>query len=143
MQEVFEKIKERLEEEVKYQNEQEEIEPPFCELTFSEARRKMAECYEHAIEIINQVAEEYSSSEKPNMSEKPTSSNDGWIPCSERLPTDGEVHECTAQFSTGMLYIEYSYYDIAREEWWVHDDTGLVNVIAWREHPAPYQPKGE
>ena len=46
------KVVERLEEEVKYQNEKAEEEPLFCELTFEEARRKMAECYEHAIEIV-------------------------------------------------------------------------------------------
>ena len=136
MKSVFEKIKERLEEEVKYQNEKAETSPPFCKLTFEEARRKMAECYEHAIEIVNQVAEEYNQSLANN---NQSLTNGGWIPCSKELPSDGEIHECTVLFNTGMRYIEYAYYDMAREEWWTHDDTGLVNVIAWKSSPEPYR----
>lgn len=75
---------------------------------------------------------------KPHTDQKDKSVDD-WIPCSKELPSDREIHECTAQFNTGMRYIEYAYYDMAREEWWTHDDTGLVNVIAWKPSPQPYR----
>lgn len=62
MQENFEKIKERLEREVEYQSSKADAAGKTCafeEITVVKAREKMAECYEHAIEIANQVAEEY------------------------------------------------------------------------------------
>ena len=83
----------------------------------------------YILEKLKQKAEEYNQS----------LTNSGWIPCSERLPEDNEIHECTVLFNTGMRYIEYAYYDMAREEWWTHDDTGLVNVIAWKSSPEPYR----
>ena len=83
----------------------------------------------YILEKLKQKAEEYNQS----------LTNSGWIPCSERLPEDNEIHECTVLFNTGMRYIEYAYYDMAREEWWTHDDTGLVNVIAWKPSPQPYR----
>lgn len=61
MKEAFEKIKERLEEEVAYQSSKADKAGKTCafeEITVVKAREKMAECYEHAIEIVNQVAEE-------------------------------------------------------------------------------------
>lgn len=83
----------------------------------------------YILEKLKQKAEKYNQS----------LTNSGWIPCSERLPEDNEIHECTVLFNTGMRYIEYAYYDMAREEWWTHDDTGLVNVIAWKSSPEPYR----
>ena len=159
MQEVFEKIKERLEEKA-------ELNEQMGYLTAYDVTREY-------IEIVNQVAEEYGKSEQVNkhldsLHEKILKSkfaeevteleidalvkakqglannnqsltNGGWIPCSKELPSDGEIHECTVLFNTGMRYIEYAYYDMAREEWWTHDDTGLVNVIAWKSSPEPYR----
>ena len=61
MQEVFDLIRAKLEDRID-NNRGWEDEPWFAGNT---------EGYEHAIEIVNQVAEEY---------------NNGWIPCSERLP---------------------------------------------------------
>ena len=69
--------------------------------------------------------------------------NDGWIPCSQRLPEDCTIYEVTARFGNGMCYTEFAYYDESKGEWWKHDDDGLVNVLAWKEHSVPYQPKGE
>lgn len=62
MQKYFEKIIERLEAEVEYQSSKADQAGKTCafeEITVVKAREKMAECYEHAIEIVNQVAEEY------------------------------------------------------------------------------------
>ena len=127
MKSVFEKIKERL------RTEKAELTTWAEDMAFELGIDK-------AIEIVNQVAEEYNQSLTNN---NQSLTNGGWIPCSERLPEDNEIHECTALFNTGMRYIEYAYYDVAREEWWTHDDTGLVNVIAWKSSPQPYKPEGE
>lgn len=67
--------------------------------------------------------------------------NNGWIPCSERLPEDCTIYEVTARFGNGMCYTEFAYYDESKGEWWKHDDDGLVNVLAWKEHSMPYIPK--
>lgn len=126
MKEVFEKIIERLEEEVKYQNEEAELEPPFCELTFDKVRLKMAECYEHAIEIVNQVAE---------------GCNDGWIPCSERLPTEREDVFVTSEH--GGCAVAW-YHNICNV--WRNSSTDMMieaDILAWQPLPAPYKPKGE
>ena len=124
MKEAFEKIKEKLSDYPMWKKEM------IYDLTHREH-----EIINKAIEIVNQVAEEYNQSLANN---NQSLTNSGWIPCSERLPEDNEIHECTAQFNTGMRYIEYAYYDIAREEWWTHNDTGLVNVIAWKPSPELY-----
>ena len=119
---------------------------------------------EDVIRIVNQLAEEYKQ-QLPNdlmiVSSLPSlyslqdfeeeaiqrvvanANNNGWIPCSERLPEDCTIYEVTAQFGNGMCYTEFAYYDESRGEWWKHDDDGLVNVLAWQPLPAPYQPKGE
>ena len=90
---------------------------------------------EYAIEIVNQLAEEYRQDLDKN--------SQGWISCSERLPEDCTIYEVTARFGNGMCYTEFAYYDESKGEWWKHDDDGLVNVLAWKEHTTPYQPKGE
>ena len=72
--------------------------------------------YNKSIEIVKQAAEEY---------------NNGWIPCSERLPEnidfvlyankDGEVDICSIEYF-------YDYMD---------------RFTAWQQLPEPYQPNGE
>ena len=132
MQEVFKKIKERLEEEVKYQNEEAELAPPFCELTFDKARRKMAECYEHAIEIVNQVAEEYNQSLTNN---NQSLTNGGWIPCSERLPEE--------EYDTVLAVTDKNHYCVAvytTEHGFRTMDIDCEGVfVAWQPLPEPYR----
>lgn len=128
------------------------------------------EAFVKAIEIVKEVAEEYkdrdcskcsrrswyqigyADAEKKLAEEYGTDinvgSNDGWIPCSERLPrkygeylyTDknGEVHEgCYASANIGMI-----------RGWSTCDADGFVrlsdnDVIAWQPLPAPFEPKGD
>lgn len=59
MKEAFKKIKERLEEEIQYQQRNTDETPAVYKMSHKQARQKMRECYEHAIEIVNQVAKEY------------------------------------------------------------------------------------
>lgn len=108
--------------------------------------------YERAIEIVNQLAEEY---------------NNGWIPCSERLPETNDAvnitwvnrkpepyykdikdkpFTATGHYHKGKWYWyscvckdyldEYGNSDIDE----VDKD---IEIIAWQPLPAPYQPKGE
>lgn len=108
--------------------------------------------YEKAIEIVNQLAEEY---------------NGGWIPCSERLPETNDAvnitwvnrkpepyykdikdkpFTATGHYHKGKWYWyscvckdyldEYGNSDIDE----VDKD---IEIIAWQPLPAPYQPKGE
>ena len=104
---IFEKIVERLEEE-KYQNS-------FfgSELLINKA-----------IEIVNQVAEEY---------------NNGWIACSERLPRIGEqVMVCNRYGSVFTSHITYlnPRVDIHGE---CHDFGSHYGVIAWQPLPEAYK----
>ncbi len=83
-----------------------------------------------SIEIVNQLAEEQ---------------NNGWIPCSERLP---EVNTRVMCFTENKTYVfaEYggadSHYLDTKDVWfsdkgWYRKDS----IIAWQPLPAPYQPK--
>ena len=85
---------------------------------------------ENAIEIVKQEAEKY---------------NNGWIPCSERLPEDKQTCLVTAR-----IYFTPDHVDEIDNYIGVEIDTyskqfGWLGTepIAWQPLPAPYQPKGE
>ena len=154
MQKIFEKIKERL------------------KLEQGVAKRcldfKVAKTYGNAIEIVNQVAEEYSNSEIPNMSGKVTGSDDGWIPVSSgKLPDTNEAvnitwvnrkppsyyadkkdkpFTATGHYHNGRWYW---YSCVCKDYLDEYGDSigdrmdGDIEVIAWQPLTAPYQPKGE
>ena len=75
-----------------------------------------------AIEIVKQEAEQY---------------NNGWIPCSERLPEENS--NVIACFAHGLV-TELTFYDGLFHG--IYEYTTSV-IIAWQPLPAPYQPKGE
>ena len=84
----------------------------------------------NAIEIINQTAAEY---------------NNGWIPCSERLPEDKQTCLVTARiyFTPDHVdeidnYIGVGIDTYSKQFGWLGTEP-----IAWQPLPAPYQPKGE
>ena len=69
----------------------------------------------------------------------------GWIPCSERLPEDVEVGEeypnvifCTQDESyTG-------FYENCTGKWWTADGDGVCyNVVAWMPLPEPWKEEQE
>lgn len=130
MREVFDKIKQRLEEQKRS-----------CFLTLANkgdsekdyAYKIVAKSLERAIEIVDEVAEDY---------------NNGWIPCSERLPVQDEKAEyyqsVIVTLDDGRV-AEGCYRSIDKE-WWVdapdgehysEDMTG--RVIAWQPLPASYK----
>ena len=145
MKEAFEKIIERLEESTNY--------TIMCGKHFTTVNR--------AIEIVNQVAEEYkdrdcskcsrrswyqigyADAEKKLAEEYGTDinvgSNDGWIPCSERLPDYFDnVLVCTqsgGKTIASLLHSPIEWKDIHMYK--------IENVVAWMPLPSPYEPKKE
>lgn len=72
-----------------------------------------------AVEIIEQAASEY---------------NNDWIPCSERLPEDGEP-----VLATDGNYVYLVEYDADLDASFGDMD----GIVVWQPLPEPYKPKGE
>lgn len=70
--------------------------------------------------------------------------NDGWIPCSERLPEKNGMYLVTQKRysldTRRMIEIETDYVQFSCGEWC---RARFLEVIAWQPLPTPYQPKGE
>ena len=144
MQEVFEKIIEKMEEK--------KLEHSVNGMQHEDSEVFLLECEEYgkfqglkeAIEIVKQAAEEY---------------NNGWIPCSEAMPEDCDMrfymcivenHEedlpmfCQYEEECGFGY----WHDIYDEhtlgfvdsEFRTNEELGYEKVIAWQPLPEPYQP---
>ena len=149
MQEIFEKIIERLERE-------RDIHKNAYDVAFLALERtgyaSYARACDEAIEIVNQVAEEY-------VPDKNFGKNDGWIPCSERLPKIRDRYLCQIE-STSYSYMDILYFSKNLEEVDKYDFMGEKRagfysydseyghcendgVIAWQPLPEKYQPKGE
>ena len=82
-----------------------------------------------AIEIVKQEAERY---------------NNGWIPCSEKLPDVRQDVLVTVKY-TGFMgmhgyWIKTGHME-AENDWW--GDCAGGEVIAWQPLPLPYRSKGE
>ena len=94
------------------------------------------------------------------VSKQPTAYNDGWISCSERLPSERDWY--LAVFKEGDSdfvlvprvadYIGKETVCTTNEGWLIidlEDEMGInayyknLVCIAWQPLPAPYQPKGE
>lgn len=92
---------------------------------------------EDAIEIVNQVAEEFATDTN-------VGSKDGWIPCKNELPKEyTDVLGCD---NNGNIYILQFYKDSVFGNIWRQWNGGLLRldvILAWQPLPAPYQPKGE
>ena len=127
MQEVFSKIIERLETERLKREEQLKT----CHDSDAEDyfRCKMSGIAD-AIEIVKQAAEY----------------NNGWIPCSERLPDvpEGiEDDECPEFNVTIKGADQAATLKCASDGTWFDDLGYTYDVIAWQPLPDTYQPKGE
>ncbi len=79
--------------------------------------------FDKAIEIVKQEAEKY---------------NNGWIPCSERMPEDEQVVlTCKCKSISILRYSTKTnhWYELSGNWWW-----SANMVTAWQPLPAPYQP---
>lgn len=128
MQEIFEKIKERLEaNSVSGQYGNEYVESVFLN---------------QAIEIVNQVEEEYSNSETPNKSD------DGWIPVSSgKLPEQPKENPVFENKPLELYLVSVKGDDYPFRAFWngkfFTNGWEKIEVTAWQPLPASYQPKGE
>ena len=142
MQEVFEKIIEKLEEE--------------CFLTTNddgetnELSIKVVDLND-AIEIVKQEAEKFGTDTNVG--------SNGWIPVSERLPEEyGDYLVAWRPLSMSdedimkkvgrevPHFYEIVEYDPDDEALWIgsiEQAKGEYEIIAWKPLPEPYQPKGE
>lgn len=121
MNKAFENILERLEE---FKHWEDDSGRPIH--TFSEVQR-ISKCKE----IVQEVAKEY---------------NNGWIPCSERLPeidgyTSDTVLVCTIDGFQHMAFW-------CNDEKWRYCESGMIRnpmewteIIAWQPLPEPYKEK--
>ena len=82
---------------------------------------------EKAIEIVKQEAEQC---------------NNGWIPCSVRLPEEYTVLCCDKY---GEMIIGHPYFDeVSDTNYSAESDNEMMyNCVAWQPLPQPYQQKGE
>lgn len=150
MKEAFEKIIERLEEEREWSSTHGK------DVKFREGRLSGLRT---GMRIVKEVAEECKSLtvEQKSLTEK---FNDGWIPCSVRLP-DVDRGKYIVQTENGYIDVlcfakdaykvcKYDFgkykgknksifYDYEQEYGYCEND----DVIAWMPLPALYQPKGE
>ena len=123
MQEIFDKIIEKLEKLA------DELYKSYC-IGFNSDDRAEYDAYINAIEIVNQEAERY---------------NNGWIPCSERLPEDKQRCLTTAKiyFVPDHVDEEDNYIGVAIDTYFKKFGwSSNPEVIAWQPLPNPFQ-KGE
>lgn len=138
MQEIFDKIIEKLESEAKrWEDSGTEYEDK-CEIAVGRGLR-------NAIKIVKQEAEEHVTDINVG--------NNGWIPCSERLPTTEEYQRGNGRFlvtdGNRTYEAEFDIYEShtfgksrMATEWFITDKC----VTHWQNEPLPpqpYQPKGE
>lgn len=127
MQEVFEKIIEKLEEKIV--------------ITWKhdyDGGRKDA--FKEAIEIVKQEAEKFGTDTNVG--------SNGWIPCSERLPETNESVLCWAKSTArggdvcfvGSCHNSFWFLQSSAD---THSFPGQYVVVAWQPLPAPYHTKGE
>lgn len=116
MQEVFEKIIEKLEEN------------QTIVFNLGGGKPKQSIDLERAIEIIKQTAAEY---------------NNGWISCNERLPEPiRPVLVTLRNWMNDKYFVRVGRFHT--DHW--KTDEGIVEnsvVVAWQPLPQPYQSKGE
>ena len=121
MQEAFENIIEKLEERA------EECGMFWNEFDDEESFGAVS-AYTNAIKIVKQAAEEY---------------NNGWIPCSERLPEPiRPVLVTLRNRMNDKCFVRVRRFHT--DHW--NTDEGIVEnsvVIAWKPFPQPYRPNGE
>ena len=129
MQEVFEKIIEKLEELFQDLNVIEVLSYVDFDSTIQNSLDNFLKAITNeAIEIVKQEAEKY---------------NNGWIPCSEKLPDVRQDVLVTVKY-TGFMgmhgyWIKTGHME-AENDWW--GDCAGGEVIAWQPLPKPFQ-KGD
>ena len=117
MKEFIDKLIERLEKEIEYQHKKADEADKRVNLeliSVSKARRKNAQCFDIAIQIIKSLAEEYKG---------------GWIACERELPKKKIWVLVTRK--SGVVDME-----MLSAKGWI---TNIDKVIAWMPLPTPFK----
>lgn len=125
MKEVFEKIVEKLEEELNMADEEKLRCARENPLQFDSAKG-YAHGVGNAIEIVKQEAEQY---------------NNGWIPCSEDKPKEPGIYNVTA-YDGHKLITTTAKWQPRLKSWNLTGARAYWKIIAWQPLPDPYRPKG-
>lgn len=89
--------------------------------------------YSNAIEIVNQLAEEYINTSTEHIN----CSTDGWIPCSE----EEEPNEYGQYIVYVQHYTNKDLFNVTVAEWFGEWKINYEwNIIAWQPLPSPYTP---
>ena len=163
MQAAFEKIIEKLEEELKLADEEKLRCARENPLQFDSAKG-----YAHgvgkAIEIVKQEAAAYEECYKdcgdceaynkekhhcPKFCKviKETvkeieENHNGWIPCSEHQPEEAGTYNVTA-YDGRILRSTHAKWQPRLKSWNLTGTMAYWKIIAWKKLPTPYQPKGD
>ena len=126
MQEVFEKIIMQLGIRAE-KSEKKEMDAEHFEYAQMYKGERIA--FGDAIEIVKQEAEKY---------------NNGWIPCSERLPEDKQTCLVTARIYFTPAHVDEidNYIGVGIDTYSKQFGWLGTEPIAWQQLPEPYQPKG-
>ena len=113
MNKAFEKILERLED----------------ELTSTKTKCGTNVDFDKGIcksqEIVQEVAEEH---------------NGGWIACSERLPEDDSICIVTVEYPNNGTVVDYGWFDRKSVCWFVGmQEFRTSNILAWQPLPEPFK----
>ena len=128
MNKAFDKILERFDAKKQYFQKFYEADRKTEEDEYINKATQLA--FDDAKNIVQEIAEEY---------------NNGWIPCSVRLPEAyGEYLVWWTDITRGQYYeiVEYE-----PNNGWIGEIPqafeGKYSIISWQPLPEPYQPKGE
>ena len=117
MQDVFEKIIEKLEEKARFYN------------SASDVDQNIRSGVIIAKEVVQEEADEHKG---------------GWIPCSERLPEDDSICIVTVEYPNNKTVVDYGWFDRKNVCWFVGmQEFRTSNILAWQPLPQPYKSKGE
>ena len=113
MNEAFEKILERLEDDAIFYN------------SASDVDQNIRSGLMIAKEAVQEVAEEYKG---------------GWIPCNERLPEDDSICIVTVEYPNNKTMVDYGWFDRKGVCWFVGmQEFRTSNILAWQPLPEPFK----
>ena len=123
MNKAFEKILERFDAKKQYFQKFYEVDGKTEEDECINKATQLA--FDDAKNIVQEVAEEY---------------NNGWIPCSERLPEDDSICIVTVEYPNNETVVDYGWFDRESVCWFVGmQEFRSSNILAWKPLPEPFK----
>ena len=121
MNKAFEKILEFIDEQIKIEESIAKSENEGHPITHQYG----ANCMNVIKKFVQEVAEEY---------------NNGYIPCSERLPEDDSICIVTVEYPNNETMVDYGWFDRNGVCWFVGmHEFRTSNVLAWQPLPEPFK----